>query len=252
LTAIDAILGQTFSTNQNAALYNGSSPIFHDGHDTYFSSSNGVHGIRARSTATTTNETYFGTAKDSSITYDGTNMLINPKEVGTGQLNLKGDLNIDGNVFFRVPYGTYTSMKTQTIVSNTVKYYMDFNTTEDVYMVQKYGDTNFGVSVAGDYMINISIVGTSTVSNKRLNVWFQKNGVDVPRSNTPYDFKGVNAIAIISVPFIIDLNTTDRFSIMYSGDPEVSLPAYPATTTPPAPSTPSAIMVLYKIGEDMA
>jgi hypothetical protein len=62
LTAIDAILGQTFSTNQNAALYNGSSPIFHDGHDTYFSSSNGVHGIRARSTATTTNETYFGTA----------------------------------------------------------------------------------------------------------------------------------------------------------------------------------------------
>lgn len=33
---------------------------------------------------------YFGAAKDASITYNGTNLVINPKEVGTGYLDLKG------------------------------------------------------------------------------------------------------------------------------------------------------------------
>lgn len=36
----------------------------------------------------------FGTGSDSSIYYDGTNMFINPKEVGIGQLTILGDLNI--------------------------------------------------------------------------------------------------------------------------------------------------------------
>lgn len=165
-------------------------------------------------------------------------------------VNISRDLRVDGNTYLRIPYGTYTSTKTQTVGSTGVKYYMDFNTTEDVYMVQKYGDTNFGVTVTGDYMINISIVATSSVAGKRINIWFEKNGVAVPRSNTPYDFKTTNAIAIISVPFIIDLNTTDRFSIMYSADStNVTLPYIASDGV--APETPSSIMTIYKIGEDM-
>jgi len=37
---------------------------------------------------------YFGAGNDASITYDGTNMLINPKEVGTGELRVSGNVNI--------------------------------------------------------------------------------------------------------------------------------------------------------------
>jgi hypothetical protein len=46
---------------------------------------------------TTDNDKYFaGTAKDASITYDGNNMLINPKEVGSGILDVAGVLQTDG------------------------------------------------------------------------------------------------------------------------------------------------------------
>jgi len=38
-------------------------------------------------------KTYFGTGYDTSIYYDGTKMIINPKEVGTGKVNIMGNLN---------------------------------------------------------------------------------------------------------------------------------------------------------------
>jgi hypothetical protein len=37
-----------------------------------------------------------GTAKDASIYYDGTNLVINPKEVGSGILDVLGTLQVDG------------------------------------------------------------------------------------------------------------------------------------------------------------
>ncbi len=37
---------------------------------------------------------YVGAAKDAYITYDGTNMIINPKVVGSGNLKISGDVNI--------------------------------------------------------------------------------------------------------------------------------------------------------------
>jgi hypothetical protein len=39
---------------------------------------------------------YFGAGKDASIYYDGTNMLINPKEEGSGVLDVLGTLQTDG------------------------------------------------------------------------------------------------------------------------------------------------------------
>ena len=39
-----------------------------------------------------------GTAKDSSIYYDGTDLIINPKEVGNGQVNITNHLEVNGNI----------------------------------------------------------------------------------------------------------------------------------------------------------
>lgn len=36
-------------------------------------------------------ELFFGAASDASITYDGSNMVINPQEVGSGQVTIEGD-----------------------------------------------------------------------------------------------------------------------------------------------------------------
>jgi len=59
---------------------------------------------------------YFGAGDDASITYDGTNLLINPKEVGagvldvTGQLNVRGLTTVKGNVLFNGGAGTTSNM----------------------------------------------------------------------------------------------------------------------------------------------
>lgn len=41
---------------------------------------------------------YFGTGDDATITYDGTNMIINPKAVGSGYLNVAGKILVDTEV----------------------------------------------------------------------------------------------------------------------------------------------------------
>ena len=42
----------------------------------------------------------FGAADDSSIYYDATNLVINPKEVGSGNLNVLGDIDLNANNFY--------------------------------------------------------------------------------------------------------------------------------------------------------
>ncbi len=40
-------------------------------------------------------KTFFGTGEDASIYYDGTDLIINPKEVGTGILDIQSDVEVD-------------------------------------------------------------------------------------------------------------------------------------------------------------
>lgn len=172
------------------------------------------------------------------------NVVINKTTV------IKGNMNITGNLSALIPYATFTSTETQTIASANTAYPMSFNNTEDSYLITKSGDNkNFSIALAGDYEIILSVIATSTTAGKRVNIWFEKNGVNIPRSNTPYDFKSNNAIAVIAVPFIIDLNQTDKLRIMYGADSTgVSLPY--VTNTSYSPDTPSVIMTIKYIGLD--
>ena len=43
------------------------------------------------------NKLMFGDAKDATISYTGTDLNINPKSVGTGKVNVQGNLNVDSN-----------------------------------------------------------------------------------------------------------------------------------------------------------
>jgi len=45
---------------------------------------------------------FFGTSSDASIYYDGTNLVINPKEVGSGVLSVLGDVNSSSTIRFEV------------------------------------------------------------------------------------------------------------------------------------------------------
>jgi hypothetical protein len=186
---------------------------------------------------------------DSDFNFSIDTLTVTKEKVNL-DLNVGRDLRVDGNVFLNIPYGSFYSMKTQTVGSTTVAYAMDFNTTVDNFMVQRYGDTNFGVGVAGDYEIILSVIGISMEDTKHLNIWLQNNGVNVVGSNTKMEIVKQNAETILAVNFIIDLNTTDRFRVMYASDSTtITLPYYPASSSPSIPSTPSSIMTIKKIGQ---
>jgi hypothetical protein len=44
-------------------------------------------------------KTFWGAGKDMSLYYDGTNAIVNPKEVGTGYLNIKGTVLVDDYLY---------------------------------------------------------------------------------------------------------------------------------------------------------
>lgn len=166
-----------------------------------------------------------------------------------GNTNATGNLNVVGNVTYKNPYGSFSDTSTQTVGATATAYLMKFNTTESSYLIQKTADnTNFSFSNSGNYLVELSIMGVSSVANTHLEIWIRKNGVNVPRSNTRYEFKGVNSEAVIEVPFILNVSSSDKFQVMYAGDNTgVSLPTTAATAY--SPITPSAIMTITRIGD---
>lgn len=177
---------------------------------------------------------------------------ITPREtmrIENGFVNITNNLMVTGNLSVKRPYAMYSSTQTQTCAAANTAYPMTFNWTEDYYEIIKSNDnSNFSFQQSGDYEILLSIMAQSTSPGQRAYIWIQKNGVNVPRSTTVYDFKSTNSLAVIAVPFILDMNTTDIFRVMYAGDSTgINFPVVAATSF--APITPSAIITIAKLSE---
>jgi hypothetical protein len=180
------------------------------------------------------------------------NMTVDHK-ITTKSLNVtnniysEGNLIITGNMSVKRPYGMWSSTETQTVPIANTKYTFNYTNTEDSYLINLQTDKrHFQVEQTGDYLIILSIMAQSETISKRAYVWVEKNDIDVPRSTTLYDFKSAGGQAVIAVPFILDLNTTDTFSVNYAGsDNAISFP-YTANTSF-CPETPSIIITMTKI-----
>jgi hypothetical protein len=87
-------------------------------------------------------------------------------------------------------------------------------------------------------------------STEDVSVWFRKNGVDVPKSNSDFGFAPrKNATdpyhVIAALNFFIDLAKNDYVEIMWSTtNVLVTMDQKPARTSPTRPATPSAIATM--------
>lgn len=169
-------------------------------------------------------------------------------------LNVTQDLFVDrnvkigGNVSFKRPYGMFSSNQTQTLASASTAYPITFNNIEDSYEIYKTADNaNFSFGQTGDYLIELSAIFSTSVANKDAEIWVQKNGVNVIRSNTKVEIAGTGE-QVVSVPFILDMNMTDSFRVMWAGESTGVQMLY-TTNTSYSPETPSIIMTISKISE---
>ena len=136
--------------------------------------------------------------------------------------------------------GTYTVSTSQTVTSTAMT-----------------GDLPSQVKVIQDGMYNIQFSAqfiNTTNDVQDINIWFRKNGTDVPGSNSQFGIKarkssGSASRLIASMNFYLELAENDYFEMMWRvSDSGVSMEQFPAVTasgtTPEIPATPSIILTV--------
>ena len=97
---------------------------------------------------------YLGALNESSIYYDGTDMIVNPKEVGSGQLKVLGDLNVTGNITADTYFGDGSQLtgieSLWTNVSGTAFYNGDVNLSGTLYTDTLDSVSSGGITVGDD------------------------------------------------------------------------------------------------------
>lgn len=160
------------------------------------------------------------------------------------------NLNVTGQLNMKMPYGMFSDDTQQPATLSNRAYIMNFSQTDDNYLVNiNANKQNFTVNVSGDYKITIDTMGISSSTSRHLYIWIQKNGVDVPRTTSVYEFKNINAETLISQSYIIDLKPTDTFRVMYGSD-STGVSLLYTINSAWYPSSPSARITIHKIGDD--
>ncbi|KKL39761.1 hypothetical protein LCGC14_2367980, partial [marine sediment metagenome] len=148
----------------------------------------------------------FGTAKDSSIYYDGFNMIINPKEVGSGGLRVLGNLSVTENVtaenVFLPQYIFPHTNRTIPLVSANVWANITFD--QEATAIKKGIGHTFNDNT--NYTFTINTAGIYEID-------FDFDAIDVSGSSTDIDIAGrviyVNGTEITGSVFETDITKKD-------------------------------------------
>jgi hypothetical protein len=181
----------------------------------------------------------------------------------TGAQGLPGDTGPTGPQGLggtSASFGVFSHPSTQlNPVANTPNA-MKFNTVEELDAVSSVTQTIVGggtdsnallFGIAGTYNVQFSAQlryngGGAAV----VNIWFRKNGVDVPRSDTKVDIASSAEYVVAAWNLVLTVAATDTVQIMWaSADTDVTLVANAATTTPDPirPAIPSVILTATQV-----
>ena len=145
------------------------------------------------------------------------------------------------------PYGAFQDSTDQVAANTTTAYPMTFNTTDYSNGVSVVSNSRLTVKNYGIYNLQFSaqLVNTDT-SIHDIDIWFRKNGTNIPASNSRYSVPnshgGVDGSLIAALNYYIELNANDYIELMWRvSDTGVSIEKYSAGTSPTRPAIPSVI-----------
>lgn len=151
------------------------------------------------------------------------------------------------------PYGAFQDSTNQTAANTTTAYPMTFNTTDYSNGVSVVSNSRLTVKSYGIYNLQFSAQLVNTDSSIHdMDIWFRKNGTNVPASNSRYSVPnshgGVDGHTIAALNYYIELNANDYVEIMWATDnTAVSIQQLPTRTSPDTPSTPSVIATMQYV-----
>jgi hypothetical protein len=145
-------------------------------------------------------------------------------------------------------YGSFLRTTTQTNVGGATGQAAIFDTTVASNNFSVVGGTQITAAVAGTYTIVATYqVAKTDPGTDDINVWFKKNGTNVPNSAFNLTLVGNNAAQLATTPWIITLAAGDQIEAWWwSADANAILLGEPAAA--PYPAIPSVNLVIMPVG----
>ena len=170
-----------------------------------------------------------------------------------GNVSIKGNINITGNMSVKRPYLTAYDNTTQNFLSvGTAQVVNISNNIVDNWQINITGNQNITFQQTGDYLITfMPEFYQSSGTNKLINFWIQKNGVDVAWSNTQYTILN-GAYLAPNIAFQVEITNpaTDNIRVMWHSDSTNSqILSITGLTSPTRPNIPGVLLNVAKISE---
>ena len=138
-----------------------------------------------------------------------------------GDLNISANVNINGNLTAKIPYWTGYDNSTQQFKNTAAVQVINIsnNIDHDNYLIDVINMQNLTFKQPGDYQCTLSPEFFQNGGGSKINFWYQKNGVDVPWSNSRYSMQNneYHAPSII-YHFDIEHPSTDNIRFMWWSD----------------------------------
>jgi hypothetical protein len=171
----------------------------------------------------------------------------------TGATGLQGATGLTGAGGASGFWGSFWSNQDQSAANTTTAYPITFNNTDpDSIGVSIVSNSQITFANAGVYNIQFSaqadrVSGSGTDS---IDIWFRKNGTDIPESNGVITVSGGAAAAktIASWNYMLKLSAGDYVELAWrTSDTNLQLIHEPSATSPTRPAIPSVIVTAQQV-----
>lgn len=153
-------------------------------------------------------------------------------------------------------WGAFWSNIDQTNAGATSVNFMTVNNSDPNNNDVEIGATSSQIKVLNDGVYNIQFsaqIDKTDGGKDQIEIWFLKNGVNIPDSNSIYTLEGNPDKLIAVLNFMLELNANDYIQIAWnSADINMFLHHDVAGVSPTRPATPSVIITVQQVMNTMA
>jgi hypothetical protein len=150
-------------------------------------------------------------------------------------------------------WGSFYSTQDQVAASTTVAYPLTLNNTDpDSSGVSIVSNSRITFANAGVYNIEFSaqVDRVSGSGTDTVDIWFRKNGTDIPESNTVVTVSGGASAAktVAAWNYMLDLSASDYVELVWrTSNTNLEFTHEPAGTSPTRPAVPSIIVTAHQV-----
>lgn len=153
-------------------------------------------------------------------------------------------------------WGAFWSTQTQTNAGTTSTNFMTVNNSDPSNNGVQIGATSSQIKVLHDGVYNIQFsaqLDKTDGGKDEIQIWFAKNGVNIPDSNSIFTLEGNPSRLLASLNFMLELNANDYIQLVWhSPDINMYLHYDVAGSSPTRPATPSVIITVQQVMNTMA